>query len=179
MRIRQVRREFWTDRRIALLPKSTRLFYIGLWAVADDAGYLPWDIPQIAGELFPFDSMKRRERECEADAGRLVAEARVVVLECGRHALIPTLQEHQKHAGGERLETVKKEHEKDCSGGLRSTTEHSDMSTSKDYDRNVTVGKGKERGGTGGSAGAPNGAARSLPIVETAPGVYALVDKAS
>lgn len=150
-----MRREFWTDRRIALLPKSTRLFYIGLWAVADDEGYLAWDIPQIAGELFPFDSMKRRERECEADAGRLVGEARVVVLECGRHAVIPTLPEHQKHAGGERLTTVKKEHDKECSVGLRSTSD--------DSDRN---GKGgnvleMERGGTGGSA-APLGARGGL-----------------
>lgn len=157
MRIRQVRREFWTDRRIALLPKATRLFYIGLWAVADDAGYLVWDIPQIAGELFPFDAMKRRERDCQTDAGRLVQEGRVVVLECGRHAVIPTLPEHQKHAGGERLETVKKEHIKECSEGLRSTPE--------DYDRNVTVGNGKERGGTGGSA-APLEARGGLQVVD-------------
>ena len=70
MRIRQVRREFWSDRRMALLPKSTRLFYIGLWAVADDHGFLRWDLPQIAGELFPFDSIRARERDARKDADR-------------------------------------------------------------------------------------------------------------
>lgn len=153
-----MRREFWTDRRIALLPKSTRLFYIGLWAVADDAGFLSWDLPQIAGELFPFDSVKRREHDATVDAGRLIGEGRIQLLDCGRHAVIPTLPEHQKHAGGVLLLTVQKEHQRDCSEGLRSTPEY--------YDRNVTVRNGKERGGTGGPASDAQEARGRLVLVD-------------
>ena len=52
MRIRQVKPAFWTDARIAALPAPARLFYIGLWMVADDAGWLRWDPSQIANELY-------------------------------------------------------------------------------------------------------------------------------
>jgi hypothetical protein len=40
VRIRQVKPAFWADSRLAELPERTRLFYIGLWMIADDAGWL-------------------------------------------------------------------------------------------------------------------------------------------
>ena len=37
-RIRSIKPEFWTDEKIASLPKSTALFFIALWNFADDQG---------------------------------------------------------------------------------------------------------------------------------------------
>ena len=141
MRIRQVRPQFWSDRRVAVLSKSAKLFYIGLWNVADDDGYIRWDLQQIAGELFPFDALKTREKEAVRDAAILVAAGRIEVLECGAHARIPTLPDHQR-SGGEKVRTVSTEHSAKCATtddyvGLQSPT-GSDAS-------NVTLGTVRER----------------------------------
>lgn len=147
MRIRQVRREFWTDRRISLLPKSTRLFYIGLWCVADDDGYLRWDLPQIAGELFSFESVKRRETDIEHDAERLIEAGRIVVLDCGRHAAIPTLPEHQR-LGGNLVVTYRKEHERE--GSVLAAVGVQTSPAQSDRNGKVSNGMGMVGGGTGG-----------------------------
>lgn len=98
MRIRQVRPEFFTDATMAALPAEVRLTYIGLWIVADDAGYLKWDIGQIGAVLFPYEPVKRRERHLAISADKLEAAGRLVRYECGC-ALIPTLSRHQRVTG--------------------------------------------------------------------------------
>lgn len=159
MRIRQVRREFWTDRLMASIPKSTRLFYIGLWAVADDEGYLRSDLGEIAGQLFPYEGVKKRETEAVRDWQRLAEIGRVVVLECQRHAQVPTLSEHQR-LGGDKSFASRDEHRSEC---LQSPTEsplRSNLESSASNGR-----ERKDKGGVGGTAAAPNGAARGgLPF---------------
>lgn len=39
-RIRSIKPEFWTDEKIAELPKATALFFIALWNFADDQGII-------------------------------------------------------------------------------------------------------------------------------------------
>jgi hypothetical protein len=72
VRIRQVRPEFFTDHVMGALPADVRLTYIGLWCVADDAGWMTWDVDQIAAQLYPYESIRSRtrrvERACEACA---------------------------------------------------------------------------------------------------------------
>jgi hypothetical protein len=94
MRIRQVKPAFWTDPRVAALPPAARLFYIGLWMEADDAGWLRWDVPQIANELYGYESRRRRERDVESYMALLVDANRVVIHPCG-HVEIPTMTNHQ------------------------------------------------------------------------------------
>jgi hypothetical protein len=109
VRIRQVRPEFFTDHVMGALPADVRLTYIGLWCVADDAGWMTWDVDQIAAQLYPYESIRSRtrrvERACEAlrDAGRLV------IHECGC-AVVPKLSEHQK-IGGTKSFTSRDKHE--------------------------------------------------------------------
>ena len=111
VRIRQVKPAFWTDSTIAGLAPAVRLFYIGLWMVADDAGYLRWDTPQIANELYGYESRKKRERDVDAFIAVLTDDGRVVRYECG-HAFIPHLTDHQRLAGEtHRVVSVKREHE--------------------------------------------------------------------
>jgi hypothetical protein len=104
-----VRPEFFTDHVMGALPADVRLTYIGLWCVADDAGWMTWDVDQIAAQLYPYESIRSRtrrvERACEAlrDAGRLV------IHECGC-AVVPKLSEHQR-IGGTKSFTSRDKHE--------------------------------------------------------------------
>lgn len=123
-RTRLIRPEFFSDARIASAPVSVRYFYIGLWTLCDDAGFFELDAAQIAAELYRFDSRARRERAVRDGLARLVELDRVRYLECGHHAVIPTLPDH-RIKGGEALFTVQKRHERRCSVGLRRTTENS------------------------------------------------------
>lgn len=114
MRIRQVKPSFWTDARLAELPEGTRLFYIGLWMTADDAGWLAWDTAEIGRDLYGYEDRAVRERRLEAMRDELVAIGRLVVHPCG-HVEIPTLAEHQRFAGTTRqVRTAFSEHQKRC-----------------------------------------------------------------
>ena len=98
MRIRQIRPEFGTDETTAALAPAVRLFYIGLWNVCDDAGWMEWRPSRIGAVLFPYESPKRREREIAAWGEALTTAGRLVIHECGC-AQVPTLPNHQRVAG--------------------------------------------------------------------------------
>jgi hypothetical protein len=98
VRIRQVRPEFFTDAIVARLPADVRLLYIGLWIVADDAGWLDWDPAQIGALLFPFESVRRREAFIVRGGESLVKAGRMTLHDCGC-AQIPTLPRHQRISG--------------------------------------------------------------------------------
>lgn len=138
MRIRQVRPEFFTDAVTAHLPNEVKLTYIGLWCVADDAGYLVWEPRQIGALLYPYESVRVRERRIERAREALTVAGRLVMFPCGC-ALIPTLANHQK-VGGTRSVTVADKHR------VHTSPDKSELSA-----RNVRVGNGRERGGTGGT----------------------------
>jgi hypothetical protein len=111
MRIRQIKPAFWTDARIAALPAAVRLFYIGLWMLADDAGYLRWDGVEAANELYGYETRRRREKHVAEYLAALVAAERVLVYDCG-HVLIPHLIHHQHLAAlTKRVLTFQREHQ--------------------------------------------------------------------
>ena len=112
MRIRQIKPAFWTDRVMASLPFRARLLYVGLWQLADDGGWLVWDVAQAGAELLPFESARRRERWLGEDMQRLMDAGRVVLHDCG-HVQVPTLSEHQKF-GGRPVYTAMRAHARDC-----------------------------------------------------------------
>lgn len=125
MRIRQVKPAFWTDAVVAALPAPARLFYIGLWMVADDAGWLRWDPSQIANELYGYESRKRRERDVETYLALLVDAKRVVIHPCG-HVEVPKLTTHQHlSVTSKQVRTIQKEHA-DCRGSDGKPTETRD-----------------------------------------------------
>lgn len=98
MRIRQVRPEFWADETMAGLSPAVRLFYIGLWNIADDAGWIEWRIPRIGAVLFPYETVRRRTRDIESWAIALTDAGRLVLYPCGC-AQVPTLSRHQRVTG--------------------------------------------------------------------------------
>ena len=113
-RTRLIRPEFFADELMARLSVSTRLVYIGLWTLCDDAGYFELEPRQIAAELFRFDGPSKRDRVTAVALDDLVAATRVSLLPCGEHAVIPTIPDH-RIKGGEALYTIKKRHERRCS----------------------------------------------------------------
>lgn len=112
MRIRQVKPEFFKDGTVAKLSIAGRLTYIGLWMLADDAGWLRLDEPSIALELFGYETRARREKIVAAVVAELLELERIVAFECG-HARIPTFRDHQRFAGStKQVFTIEKEHGK-------------------------------------------------------------------
>lgn len=146
MRIRQVKPSFWGDKKVAALPERTRLFYIGTWMLADDAGWFRWDAAEAGREMYGFDSAKGRERRVQAMLQELVDAGRVVLNECG-HVFIPTLREHQRLAAPEKqVRTFEREHTRcvaDARGKQREPAE-TRIGTSRDRE-------GTSRGGGGGT----------------------------
>jgi len=108
MRIRQVRPEFFTDPTTSRLSVDVRLTYIGLWCVADDAGWLEFNAEHIAAMLYPYESIRVRTHRLEKSKAELEAAGRLVLHDCGC-AQIPTLEHHQK-IGGTKSFTARDKH---------------------------------------------------------------------
>jgi len=113
MRTRLIRPEFFTDELMAEASIETRLVYIGLWTLTDDAGYFESRPRQVAAVLFGFEDPAPREARVEAALAWLVDHARVRHLPCGSHAVIPTIP-HHRTSGGVPLFTIRKRHETRC-----------------------------------------------------------------
>ena len=112
MRIRQVKPEFWKDAKVAELSEGARLFYIGTWQLCDDAGWMRWDVANIAAELYPFEGRTARERRVSRHAAALATLGRLHLHDCG-HAQVPKMPSHQHLAGTtRRVQTMAMEHSK-------------------------------------------------------------------
>ena len=145
MRIRQIKPEYWSDAVTARLSDTAQLIYIGLWNVADDAGYIEWDVESLGAHLRPYETPRHRVRRIEKVAAELVAAGRMQMLACG-HAVIPTLPVHQRLSGAsKRVLTEQKKHEaRRCP---RIPAEARGFPHIPDTERNGigTVGNGTER----------------------------------
>jgi hypothetical protein len=94
MRVRLIRPTYWTDADLhTRLTAEQREFYIGLWMEADDAGYVAWDLDRVGADLYPFEPLAWR-REHLPEWLTLLGE-HAVLLDCGKHVLIPALSRHQ------------------------------------------------------------------------------------
>jgi len=58
-RIRTIKPDFWEDEKIATLPIPCRLFYIGVWGLADDWGLFRANPVILKAKLFPYDENLR------------------------------------------------------------------------------------------------------------------------
>lgn len=145
MRIRQIKPSWWLDKELRRrLSAEAREFYIGLWMVADDAGWLEWDIERIGAELYPYDQVARREKAVRNYAGaleRLDADhPHLVIHPCG-HAQVPKMPGHQRNTGKVSV-TVSDKHKR-C---LVATSGHREPLV-------AAVGNGRERVVVGNGSG--------------------------
>lgn len=116
MRIRQVKPEFWSDAKMLPCPAWLRLFYIGLWMEADDAGWLRWDPEQIAMDILRDLSVTKAVARASEGGDKLVAMGRLRILPCG-HAEVPKLADHQRLAGATRRVYTYRDEHKRCQNG--------------------------------------------------------------
>ena len=100
-----MRQDFWTDEKLGRMTDPVRLFYVGLWCVADDRGWFRWDPARVGALLYPFRSGGRRERDVQTWAAVLTESGRLVLHPCGC-AEIPTLTRHQVIGGKSRRENI-------------------------------------------------------------------------
>ncbi len=154
MRIRQVKPAFFQDARLSELSDSVRLFYIGLWLLADDAGWFKADVPEIGIALYGYRGRGPRERTVTAGLEALSEAQRIVVKPCG-HGFIPTMADHQR-LGGEtkRVYTIKREHD-DCPR-IPATPRVSPQTPATEQGTGNVERNGQERNGTP-RAGEPDG----------------------
>jgi hypothetical protein len=84
MRGRYLMREYWSDSDLFLrLSADEREVYIGLWMLADDDGWLPRDVPGIAGALLRYMDRGPREAKVRLALRRLGSLGKVSSLRCG------------------------------------------------------------------------------------------------
>jgi len=90
-----IRPAYWTDADLhTRLTAEQREFYIGLWMLADDEGYLTWDLDRVGAELYPYKTRQWRRRLAEWI--EVIGRDHARVLDCGRHAVIPNLPRYQQ-----------------------------------------------------------------------------------
>ncbi|MEV8636559.1 hypothetical protein AB0395_33420 [Streptosporangium sp. NPDC051023] len=102
-RIRSVKPEFWSDRKLARQhSRDARLLYIALWNQADEHGRVLGDPRWIKGNCLPYDD-DIDEQAVERLLGELIASGRVqpYIVEDDPYLFLPKLAKHQ------RLEAVK------------------------------------------------------------------------
>lgn len=157
MRIRQVKPSFFKDPLMAELSPAVRLFYVGLWMLADDAGWFRWDAAEVGNELYGYEPRGRRERNVTAYLDDLVSRGRVERFPCG-HISVPTLIDHQRLAGlTKQVRTVYREHEKECIPRLPADP------------RNSPQSPGTVRNGIGKGTGTVDGTERNVSEQVDAP----------
>jgi hypothetical protein len=72
LRGRYLMREYWTDSDLFLrLTAAERELYIGLWMLADDAGWLPRDIEGIGAAVMQYEDRAPRSARVRAGLDRL------------------------------------------------------------------------------------------------------------
>jgi len=72
-RIRTIKPEFWQDEKLAALDPITRLVFLGLISMADDAGRLVDNVKSIDGFVFPeTDDSSRESLEILARLSRII-----------------------------------------------------------------------------------------------------------
>ena len=109
-----LKREYFSDFEFqTTLNAAEREAYMGLWQLADDAGWLDWEPAQVAAHLYRFEGRSGLAL-LESVTGALVSTGRLRILRCG-HAQLPrgegharpgrpsnnqeSFENHRKHSG--------------------------------------------------------------------------------
>lgn len=84
LRGRYLMREYWADSDLfKKLSADEREFYMGLWMLADDHGWMPRNITEIAAALYRFEDVAAREARVRSSLDRLKAMGKLQSLRCG------------------------------------------------------------------------------------------------
>lgn len=91
MRGRYLMREYWADSELhTRLSAEQRELYIALWMLADDGGWLPRNVTEIAAAVYQFEDRGPREAKVRSGLSRLGDMGKVKSLRCG-HLFVPAV----------------------------------------------------------------------------------------
>jgi len=92
-RIRSIKHEFFYSEQVTSVSMTARLFFIGLWTVADRDGRLQWSPRKLKAQIFPYDDV-----QIHALAEELTAASLLHVYEIAGTAYgwIPGFAKHQR-----------------------------------------------------------------------------------
>ena len=91
MRGRYLMREYWADSELhTKLTAEQRELYIALWMLADDGGWLPRNVVEIAAAVYQFEDRGPREAKVRLGLSRLADIGKVKSLRCG-HLFVPAV----------------------------------------------------------------------------------------
>src|SRR3954471_23554574 len=97
-RIRSVKPEFWSDRRLATrVSRDARLLYVALWNFADEHGRLHGDTRYVKGNCLPYDD-DLDLRDVDRLLGELETASRIQRYEHDGdpYIFLPKLSTHQR-----------------------------------------------------------------------------------
>jgi len=159
-RIRQIKPSWFLDKELRRGTNAdAREFYIGLWMLADDDGWLEWDVERIGAELYPYVGDRKRERDIVKWSDQLerlnTTAPHLIVYDCG-HATVPKMKGHQRIAGN-RATRVREAHMSQCRHA-RSTLSLQEATRSPGIGIG-RVGNGTVGNGSNASAREPEGSA--------------------
>lgn len=92
-RIRTVKPEYWTDRRVGECSTNARLLFIATWNFADDEGGLDRSAKQLKAQAFPYDNL-----DCEPLVQELLNAGLLIEYEAGgqKYLHIKNFRKHQR-----------------------------------------------------------------------------------
>jgi hypothetical protein len=92
-RIRTIKPETWTDRRVGECSTNARLLFIATWNFADDHGGLDRSAKQLKAQAFPYDNL-----DCEPLVQELLNVGLLIEYEVGgeKYLHIKNFRKHQR-----------------------------------------------------------------------------------
>lgn len=92
-RIRTIKPEFFLSEKVASTSFASRLFFQGLWTIADRDGRFRWQPKRLKAQIFPYDDLELYPMAEELVEARLI---RFYEDSDGCYAFIPGFHEHQR-----------------------------------------------------------------------------------
>lgn len=112
MRGRYVQREWFSDYEfMSGYSAEQREVYLGLAMFADDEGWLPWTLQEIANGIYRFLSLERAIEKVNEAVVPLTADGRLKVYKCG-HAFLPKVSKRPR--SGVRDSSIRDQHQANC-----------------------------------------------------------------
>jgi hypothetical protein len=92
-RIRTIKHEFFYSEQVTSVSAFARLFFIGLWTVADRDGRMQWAPRKLKAQIFPYDDVEVYKLAEELTAAGLM---HIYEIDGQAYAWIPGFAKHQR-----------------------------------------------------------------------------------
>jgi hypothetical protein len=139
-RIRTVKPEYWTDRRVGECSTNARLLFIATWNFADDEGGLDRSAKQLKAQAFPYDNL-----DCEPLVQELLNAGLLIEYESGgqKYLHIKNFRKHQRIDKPQKARIPIFESAKNVPGTV--VEQSANVQRSKGMEGNGKEGKGEDR----------------------------------